>query len=113
MNLNADPAEWNCWELHARTMNRDVFIIIMRRKYIPPLMENFQDIVIILYGPIGFKTEIPNDEKRKDKDKEKEKGKKHLSKTDKELLLEALEDAQNEAILKNILRGIADSMTST
>jgi hypothetical protein len=42
--------------VHARTVNRDVFIIILRRKHIPPLMENYQDFVFILYGPYGFQS---------------------------------------------------------
>lgn len=52
--MNADTSEWMGWEIHARTYHRDIFIIIFRRKFIPPLMENYQDLVIIMYGPYGF-----------------------------------------------------------
>ena len=48
-----DPAEWSGWEVHARTRipKRDFIIIIMRRKYLPPMMENYVEIAIAFYGP--------------------------------------------------------------
>eukprot|EP00347_Sterkiella_histriomuscorum_P016136 403354352 len=46
-NLTADKALINCWDVHIRTMKYDLFVTVLRRKFIPPLMELFQDIVII------------------------------------------------------------------
>ena len=28
----------------------------MRRKFIPPLMENYDDIILVFYGPVGKDT---------------------------------------------------------
>lgn len=46
-NLTADRAQINCWDVHIRTKSYDLFVTVVRRKFIPPLMEVFQDIVII------------------------------------------------------------------
>jgi len=65
-NLIGDKASWHCWQVHVRkstnnseefsviagkslliTFSVDVFLTILRRKYIPPLMETFQDIIVI------------------------------------------------------------------
>jgi hypothetical protein len=61
-NLTHDRAQWTAWCAHVRTggckstsstkiaENRDVIIIAARRKYIPPLMANYQDFVFTLYS---------------------------------------------------------------
>lgn len=46
-NLNPDKSQWNCWEIQIRTEPHDLFVTVIRRKFIPPLMEIFQDIIII------------------------------------------------------------------
>ncbi|CDW74435.1 arm repeat protein [Stylonychia lemnae] len=46
-NLTSDKAQINCWDVHIRTHVFDLFVTVHRRKYIPPLMEVFQDIVVI------------------------------------------------------------------
>lgn len=53
-NLNNDPSEWKGWEVHARTQKRDIFLILFRRKYLPPLMESYTEMVFALYGPENF-----------------------------------------------------------
>lgn len=61
-NLTHDRAQWTAWCAHLRTgaskstsstknaENRDVIIIAARRKYIPPIMANYQDFVFTLYS---------------------------------------------------------------
>lgn len=46
-NLNSDKAAWNGWEVIVRTATHDIFVTALRRKFIPPLMELFQDIIVI------------------------------------------------------------------
>lgn len=71
-NIINDPAEWNGWEVDIRTKDQDIIVILMRRKYIPPLMENYDDIILVFYGPIGKDTLkfdilfIVSDEKKKE-----------------------------------------------
>eukprot|EP00753_Platysulcus_tardus_P016008 PLAT5370.2.p1 GENE.PLAT5370.2~~PLAT5370.2.p1 ORF type:complete len:862 (+),score=500.89 PLAT5370.2:1-2586(+) len=63
MNLVGDPAAWEAWQIYVRTSdpvnhsaaallnsNRDIGIIALRRKYIPPVMDTAQDIVLLYYG---------------------------------------------------------------
>ena len=40
-NLTSDKAQWTSWEVHIRTQTYDLFVAVIRRKYIPPLMEIF------------------------------------------------------------------------
>ena len=64
-NLTHDQSQWEAWCTHIRTgkrstktdakrsraaalQRRDIVIIAARRKYIPPLMSSYQDIVITL-----------------------------------------------------------------
>jgi hypothetical protein len=64
MNLTGDPASWEAWEVHLRAgnacnakshadnlvSNREIGIIAVRRKYIPPVMDTSQVIVVTYYG---------------------------------------------------------------
>jgi hypothetical protein len=63
LNLTGDVACWEGWEVHARCLSnlnpsersrnaalRDVGVIALRRKFIPPLMETMQDVVLVYYG---------------------------------------------------------------
>ncbi len=52
--MNEDVSEWTGWEMQVRTESRDIFIILLRRKYIPPLMELYQDLAFVLHGAEGF-----------------------------------------------------------
>ena len=45
-----DVASWQCWEIHYITEHRDLFAILARRKYIPPLMDSFADILCTFEG---------------------------------------------------------------
>ena len=38
---------YRCWEEHSRFDGSDVITTVMRRMYIPPLMDMFQDIVVM------------------------------------------------------------------
>mmetsp|Transcript_8002 Transcript_8002/g.7498 ORF Transcript_8002/g.7498 Transcript_8002/m.7498 type:complete len:142 (+) Transcript_8002:680-1105(+) len=62
-NLSSDKAQWQCWEVLVRTEKQDVIVTVMRRKYIPPLMEIFQDI--ILYSTFDYLDEEPLKENEK------------------------------------------------
>jgi len=59
-NLSSDKAQWTCWEVHIRTTTYDLFVTVLRRKYIPPLMDIFQDIVCISNYP--FNPDISDEE---------------------------------------------------
>ena len=45
-NLIADKALCQCWETHFRFNQFDLFITVIRRSYIAPIMDMFQDIVV-------------------------------------------------------------------
>lgn len=47
LNLDGDRAEWQGWQVHGRTQTQDVYVTVLRRSYIPPLMEMYQDISVI------------------------------------------------------------------
>jgi len=75
-NLTMDMAQWSCWQVHLRVEERsaaggaaggrgdesdegdygkndkDIYVTAVRRKYIPPLMECYQDILI--YSVFNF-----------------------------------------------------------
>eukprot|EP00743_Colponemidia_sp_Colp-15_P009188 GILK01010026.1.p1 GENE.GILK01010026.1~~GILK01010026.1.p1 ORF type:complete len:834 (-),score=151.27 GILK01010026.1:158-2623(-) len=54
-NLTNDPASWTCWEMHVRTDKRELGVIYARRKYIPPLMDACQDMIVYAFGPVAGK----------------------------------------------------------
>lgn len=47
LNLDGDRAEWQAWQAQVRTHTQDVYVTVLRRSYIPPLMEMYQDISVI------------------------------------------------------------------
>jgi hypothetical protein len=51
-NLNEDLAQWEGWQIEARTLDplkiRNIICIYLRRKYIPPYFSSFQNITIVL-----------------------------------------------------------------
>ena len=56
MNLNNDKAIWDCIRLKYNTStNERIIIIILRRKFIPPLYTSFQDIMIVQIEPLSTK----------------------------------------------------------
>ena len=65
-NMNMDPASWEGWEIHLRNERRDIIVILLRRKYIPPLFNQFVDIFIFIEGPEltnAAKAKLPKDAK--------------------------------------------------
>ena len=47
MNLMGDLASFACWTVHLRTPQMDVGVIATRRKYIPPVGDQYQDIFVV------------------------------------------------------------------
>mmetsp|Transcript_23834 Transcript_23834/g.42204 ORF Transcript_23834/g.42204 Transcript_23834/m.42204 type:complete len:852 (+) Transcript_23834:5209-7764(+) len=45
-NLRQDISSWSGWWVKVKTGEETIIVIFMRRKYIPPLMESSQDIMI-------------------------------------------------------------------
>ena len=45
-NLNQDSSCWQGWEVQMRTPKKDILVILLRRKYIPPLLDYFVDFII-------------------------------------------------------------------
>ena len=50
-NLTLDSAQWSGWEIRLRDAKKDTLIMIMRRKFIPPMLDVFQDFAIVMNGP--------------------------------------------------------------
>lgn len=48
MNLMGDLACYGCWAVHLRTPTLDVGVLACRRKFIPPVGDNYQDMFIVL-----------------------------------------------------------------
>ena len=51
-NLSGDIASWRGWLVNTRTSNKEIAVLILRRKYIPPLMDTGQDITIMLVSEV-------------------------------------------------------------
>ncbi|KOO25498.1 arm repeat protein [Chrysochromulina tobinii] len=58
MNLVGDLASYGCWAVHLRTPQRDVGVIAIRRKFIPPVGDTYQDIFIVLHDDVGIEDAI-------------------------------------------------------
>ncbi|KAF4665386.1 hypothetical protein FOL47_004628 [Perkinsus chesapeaki] len=52
MNLCDDLAAWQGWEFILKTMSVASACVLLRRKYIPPLMDTYQDITITVNCPM-------------------------------------------------------------
>jgi len=50
MNITADESMYHCFRLHIFTPYREIGVIGVRRKYIPPLIDCYQDMIFILKG---------------------------------------------------------------
>ncbi|KAJ1606532.1 ARM repeat-containing protein [Cryptosporidium canis] len=46
MNLSDDISTWSCWEIFIKTTRASIACIIMRRCYIPPTLDSYQDISV-------------------------------------------------------------------
>jgi len=51
MNLSNDMAAWIGWELLLRTQNYTTAVVLLRRQYVPPLMDTVQDFAVVLKCP--------------------------------------------------------------
>jgi hypothetical protein len=54
MNLIGDLAAYGCWAVHMRTPQRDVGVIAVRRKFIPPVGDTYQDVFIVLHDDVAI-----------------------------------------------------------
>ena len=75
MNLTGDPACWDGWSIHVRTFgpaqdseelakytsHRDIGIIAVERRYIPPVMESAQSILVVYYSAQNDFSDNTND----------------------------------------------------
>lgn len=50
MDLVVDLASWSGWEVVLKTTTRYIALIVLRRKFIPPLMDSGQDFVFLTVG---------------------------------------------------------------
>jgi hypothetical protein len=53
MNIVGDQAAWQCFAVRILASSREIGVIGVRRKYIPPLCDTYQDMVFILFGDQG------------------------------------------------------------
>jgi len=58
MNLVGDLASYGCWAVHLRTPQRDVGVLAIRRKFIPPVGDTYQDIFLVLHDDIGIEDAV-------------------------------------------------------
>lgn len=54
LNVVQDNAAWTCYRVHIFTRNRQIGVIGCRRKYLPPYLDSFQDMLFVLYGPLCY-----------------------------------------------------------
>ena len=47
-------AAYACWAVHLRTPQLDVGVIAIRRKFIPPIGDTYQDIFVILHDDVAI-----------------------------------------------------------
>ncbi len=50
MNITSDESMYHCFRLHIYTARREIGVIGIRRKFIPPLLDEYQDMVFVLKG---------------------------------------------------------------
>eukprot|EP00467_Chlorarachnion_reptans_P000510 CAMPEP_0114514900 /NCGR_PEP_ID=MMETSP0109-20121206/16417_1 /TAXON_ID=29199 /ORGANISM="Chlorarachnion reptans, Strain CCCM449" /LENGTH=1026 /DNA_ID=CAMNT_0001695005 /DNA_START=20 /DNA_END=3100 /DNA_ORIENTATION=- len=51
LNIVQDEAMYHCFRMHLSTKTREIGVIGVRRKFIPPQIDTFQDMIFILKGP--------------------------------------------------------------
>lgn len=51
LNVLNDKASWTCFRAHIFTPTRQIGVIGCRRKFLPPHLDSFQDMLFVLYGP--------------------------------------------------------------
>ena len=70
-NLISEKAVVKCWEAHYRFNRYDIYCSIMRRSYIAPIMDTYQDITVcskVMHGEydLSLKTEKKEEQCNKD-----------------------------------------------
>eukprot|EP00466_Bigelowiella_natans_P013294 jgi/Bigna1/75359/fgenesh1_pg.34_\ len=50
INITGDESMYHCFRLHIYTPHREIGVIGVRRKFIPPLIDCFQDMIFVLKG---------------------------------------------------------------
>ena len=53
LNIVGDKSSWLAYKMALLTPEREIGVICMRRKFIPPYFDTFQDIVFIMMGAAG------------------------------------------------------------
>jgi len=57
MNLSNDLAAWVCWELFLQDKQTLTVVVMLRRQYLPPLVDSVQDFAVILKCPASAMAE--------------------------------------------------------
>mmetsp|Transcript_112531 Transcript_112531/g.257752 ORF Transcript_112531/g.257752 Transcript_112531/m.257752 type:complete len:870 (+) Transcript_112531:173-2782(+) len=65
MDLAGDIAQWTGWELLVKSADEMIACFIMRRKYVPPLLDSAQDIVVTFRAPVRLEPIYPTAELRR------------------------------------------------
>lgn len=78
-NLIADKALNQCWEIHYRFNEFDLYVTILRRSYIPPMMDMYQDIIICSRFPYKIPS-LPGEISESEKDFTNKSSEEHLIK---------------------------------
>ena len=66
-NIVTDKAINFCWESTLRFNKFDLYITILRRSYIPPFADMYQDVIICSKYMLNAEYEDNKDEREKDK----------------------------------------------
>mmetsp|Transcript_34610 Transcript_34610/g.79179 ORF Transcript_34610/g.79179 Transcript_34610/m.79179 type:complete len:868 (+) Transcript_34610:175-2778(+) len=56
MNLSGDPSAYIAWEFNFQTEEKLVFCIIIRRQYIPPILDSVDDFAVLMTCPASKAT---------------------------------------------------------
>lgn len=46
-NVTSDKSMVSCWEMHLRFNDFDLYVTLLKRSYIPPMMDLYQDIFVV------------------------------------------------------------------
>mmetsp|Transcript_24004 Transcript_24004/g.36882 ORF Transcript_24004/g.36882 Transcript_24004/m.36882 type:complete len:350 (+) Transcript_24004:398-1447(+) len=119
-NLIQDKSLNHCWEIHMRFNEYDLYITILRRSYIPPIMDQYQDIVIcskikfdVRMEPRGAERQMVEVEQTKeDLDRNNEISFTHLNETHRKILdsIHQIEVGSQVSYFKVILEDRANAL---
>ncbi|CAE8590024.1 unnamed protein product, partial [Polarella glacialis] len=54
MNLSNDLAAWTCWELLLKDHEYTMALVVLRRQYMPPMLDTVQDFVLAIKCPASL-----------------------------------------------------------